>query len=1776
MRIALRSRVGTSLGDLLLARQIGEELRQPGNQLDFTGVEEASVDFLRVLIATVLETRDQVSLLGMVDISTMSAPVQKSFLLALQTAALAAPGGEAVVLGDGSEAASEAESSPAPATLDPFDVLRQVQHDYLMYVRTFQQFQNPDIQQWVLDHIENGSLLWKPPYIQIARPFASGERLEDLVEKNLLHRGVLRVFRKDVENPASAPIHPHRHQSTAIQKVLSGRNVIIATGTGSGKSFAFGIPIISTALRQIDLGVRGIKAVIVYPMNALANSQYDEFACRLHGSGVRIALYTGDTASAPAEALQRYRESAGRMQPYDSEVLSRQEIQQNPPDILMTNYVMLELLLTRFEDRTLFANPEVLQFLVLDEVHTYSGKRGADVAALIRRLKQHTRTAGRLRCIGTSATVESGGKVDSAQAVSAFASDLFGEAFSPEDVISETYAPLPDELDDVQRKIVDLSGKRVRSVSDLAQELGLSREAVERTLLEMKSSTASLPPKLHAFFSQGRAISACLDKENPHLNDRGEITCPVCAENGVTRPTFTMVFCRACGQEFYSVAVDDTGHLASSELDAYESEGKPGYLYLQPWDRENNPLPDRWHTPRGRIMQRFQDVEPQERTVCPECGDLDGQCSHAKLPAIFLPAPFLFCPNCGISHDRRSREFNKLFTFGSVGRSTATDVLINAQIRGLPVGQKKVLAFSDNRQDTALQAAHMNSLHNRFAFRRALYQTLLSTRNGQDLAGIGLAMFDMLQRQFMLPRYTKDERLYGGDPQADERYQEYLIYLTLQELRGTHRRTHQNLEDVGLLRVSYSGLDQFAADQRAWIDIPALAGLEPDLRYDLLSGFLDLIRKRQAIGHNYILNPASFRTNVLNRLNENVLFHDEDYKGPIGYSDDAPSSKRYTSFRFTGTNTQITAWVRRVMGVSSSEANEIIGQLVAKLSRPEIGFLQRHTVFEHHTPYSLYMIPAGIIQLNADPSDKHLVCPKCLTVHRFRKVRECTGSTCRVQLEERDIHENYFRQMYAMPMRVAGRIKAEEHSGQVKGEERRKIEINFRDPQNPLNVLICTPTMELGIDIGHLNAVTLRNVPPSPSNYAQRAGRAGRSGQPSLISVFAGVGAARGPHDQYFYRFPEKMIAGAIAAPRFRLDNPFLLRTHIHALVLETMGKAGAERLPSRPSELLDLELENYPLFPDLAAAWRNGLARHYDAICEAVFEAFEGEMRQFEWFTRSMVERTVQDFVDNLDRAMDRWRTEYQRLDDEREGLNRILGREGVDPSLSRRRLVIEKKLQEMRDGEGDWYVYRYLGSEGFLPGYAFPPEAVHLSFDMHEDELSRSPAIALNEYAPGNFIYYRGERYEVTHGRPKTRDLEPYTEKALICPACERSYTGDQAVNRAACDCGQNLELIHPRLSMPLCDMFAVRRARITADEEERLRLGYEITPHYSRAGRSSRYDVMASGRKLFTLTLEKEGEILIVNHGVRNPDGNSTGFTLCRKCYAWLLSGEAAARHVRNINQQGDCSQGAREEDLIHNLWLTHLQRSDLAIFDVPSTGEPAPAAFFTTLKNALLRGLMVAFQVDESELEGFLLPNPNEPVQSRIVLYETSTGGSGILSSLHEPERLNLLLSRIVELLHGNQEDEGCERACYECLLSFYNQRDHALMDRNTVLRWLGAVEEVDVLPESETGDRLEALRSACQSELELAVLQRIADRNLRFPDAAQQVINDREGRPVAIADFFYHPRLIVFVDGSPHYLDYIQASDDRKRQELRRLGYRVMVIHGPTMEEDIQVLREQLD
>ena len=1743
--------------------------------------------------------------------------------------------------------------------MNPFKLLGDVQETYKTYVRTFQRFRNPAIEDWVLARVEDGSLLWRDPFIQLNRRFERGDSFESLVRAGLIHPETPRSFTHKPEDQTGEVIQLHRHQSQAAKSVLGDKaNTIVSTGTGSGKSFCFGIPIVSECLRLKDLGKKGIKAVIIYPMNALANSQYEEFSARLHGTGLKLALYTGQTMYEKDKALQRHKQDTGRDTLFDSEVISRDELQNREtlPDILMTNYSMLELILTRYEDRLLFP-PEhagILQFLVLDEVHTYCGHQGADVACLIRRLKQHTGTIGNLRCIGTSATVESG-QGDTRKVIADFASRLFGERFSPEHVITEEYvgthtsegqslspkvaadADLLGRFDgsfDTAIPLVEaLMGRELTPAEKTQEGIGIllktqkTAHFLEQALHEGASSLtflaqryqvehrpeatveecrrellaalysgmrATVPihekqepwfiPKLHSFFSQGRAITACLTPQGPHLNEHGDVTCKTCGESGRKEvPTFPLHFCRACGQEFYGVSIQADKTLLARDLDVLEGEGEPAYLYPAKYDKETAPLPERWLTPRGNIKRDYKDVAPRDHAYCPTCTKLDSDCGHRDpMQVCIVPVPLLLCPGCGVAYDKRSREFNKLFTFGSVGRSTATDVLVGSIVSGMPKGERKIIAFSDNRQDTALQSAHLNNLHKRLHFRRSLCQALLESGavegSGKGLSIVAAAgkVFDIQQRNGVLPPYARTAAgQFRTNRDVDDFYKRYLEFAILCELEASPTRSQQNLEDVGLLAVSFDGLDACAAASGFWQGVPFADALPADQRYDYLLGFLNIMRQNLAINSLYFLRYDSFERDVLSKLDEKSFFHSlASGKNPTGYSDTAESQPGVSVLRFTSSRS-LMSWVRRAIGVPRGKENEVILSTAAKLEEGK--FIVEETIRRGHGYHAvLKMLPHDVFLFVIDKGTQVKVCPKCSRVYHFKALNQCANVSC-AGLVLKDYASNYFRTEYLRSLPEVVMLKAEEHSGQVDGVERKNIETQFRDAQNPLNVLVCTPTMELGIDIGHLSSIYLRNVPPSPSNYAQRAGRAGRKSQSSLITTFCGVGSHRGPHDQYFYRNPEKIIAGRISAPRFLLDNRQLLMTHIHSLILETLGRE--DKLPNRPDEILDVVSPGYPVFINLMDGLKEALRGKEAILVRAIEEAFKTEMDTFPWFTPDFVLSTLHAFPSAFDGAFNAWRREYEQLGREWEALNRKVNtRDGLTPSDEMRRRVIEGRLKAMRGNGEKFYSYRYLGAQGFLPNYAFPTRCSELTFFDSEDSIARDEVLAIREYAPGNSVYYRGNRYAVTHARPQTREGKPDFEPLVICPKCETAFLGHEATQQAACpNCKADLRGVHPRehaLRMP--NQLASRSTNITSDEEERRRLGYIIAPYYTPGKNLQRFVLKTSEAEVGSIAYEHNGCLLVVNHGTRKAeieDAQPT-FTLCTACNRWLFGEESIEKHlVPDSNRP--CPRRARSEDIAREIVLYSRAEHDVMTLDVPAPeGLPdeKTEGFYKTLLHAVRQGIQVSLNVEQNEVVGFLAKHESVPNRPVIVLYETAQGGAGALKSLLVEGRLAQAVSKACEMLHEGDE-KSCEKACYECLCSFYNQIDHPVLDRNLVLPLLKSLKNVALVPKPVGGGEaqsFEKLLETCESGLEREILTRLRDEGYPLPQEGQKTIYD-EGTPVARLDFFYEPNIAIFVDGPPHDKDYVQKADENTRTRLKALGYRVLSIRYDNPEEGLNTL-----
>ncbi|MEZ5151991.1 protein kinase domain-containing protein [Rhodococcus zopfii] len=653
------------------------------------------------------------------------------------------------------------------AGMDMFDVHRTLIDDYRAFTEAGTVIRDERIAEFVENDLDRKSQ-WPDPWLSLNPFFASGGTVRDLSDTGVLHPECARIFQAGKTGGSTTcdgrPLTLHHHQREAIDAAQSGESYVLTTGTGSGKSLAYIVPIVDAVLREraeADPQAPGrVRAIIVYPMNALANSQLGELDKYLkHGYGegrepVTYARYTGQE---------------------DDE--RRAEIRRNPPDILLTNYVMLELMLTRPDDRkSLVRMASGLKFLVLDELHTYRGRQGADVALLIRRVREACQ-ADNLQCIGTSATMSSEGSYEDRQKVIAdVASTLFGTEVHPSSIIGETlvratdatpatvpatrlqnlatprtYAELVTDplarwietrfgLATENERLVRAKPAKIEdAAAELAQISGVDETtcatAIRRTLRAGSEARHPLTGRplfafrLHQFLSKGDTVYVTLEaQKNRHLTRDYQLVQP--GSGG--KILLPLAFCRECGQEYLTVwRKSDTDGSARFEgrRDAAATGGlaEDGYLYIDadtPWPAtadeavESRRLPDSWlitdEHGHESVRDNYRRRLPRAITVDPYGNEGEG-----SLKAAFIPAPFLFCLHCGVSYEQlRGKDFAKLATLDREGRSSATSLISASIVRSLkqiPTDAldkraRKLLTFVDNRQDASLQAGHLSWL----------------------------------------------------------------------------------------------------------------------------------------------------------------------------------------------------------------------------------------------------------------------------------------------------------------------------------------------------------------------------------------------------------------------------------------------------------------------------------------------------------------------------------------------------------------------------------------------------------------------------------------------------------------------------------------------------------------------------------------------------------------------------------------------------------------------------------------------------------------------------------------------------------------------------------------------------------------------------------------------------------------------------------------------------------------------------------------------------------
>ncbi len=1614
------------------------------------------------------------------------------------------------------------------------------------------------------------------------------------------------------------------------------------------------MPIVDHVLRTGSGG--GIKAIIVYPMNALANSQDEELKKFLEKgypegkSPVRFARYTGQERGEAREAIRS-----------------------NPPDILLTNYIMLELLLTRTEDRELVRGAQGLQFLVFDELHTYRGRQGADVALLIRRCREAF-GGHAITCVGTSATMASGGSSDEqTREVANVAQSLFGVDFSPNQVIGETLQRATPEVDISEAGVINalraaitseqeppfdyetfrnhplaswiestfgvreekgsgnllrqlprrLRGEYIDGQQSAAEELAklTATDAnqcalvLKRWLLRgshLRRSESSRFPifafRLHQFFTRGDTVWASIESEaQRHL----EITKKAAKPGEPDKPLYPLVFCRHCGTAYYRVRVleDEHGAVLFPREDRREEDddgGTDAYLYISesaPWPRGDGParlarLPDYLKETTAQGIER---VRPDARNDVPEPVFVDAEgrlgAEGSGIDAALIHRNFLFClePSCGVAYTKSQRsERNKLATLGVDNRSTATTILAVRSLielqgdRDLKPEARKLLSFTDNRQDASLQAGHFNDFVQVALLRSALHRATEQAKTEALRHGdLSRSVFEAMELEF--DEYAADPDVRGPARQATHdalrRVIEYFLYRDLE--RGW-RVTAPNLEDCGLLRFEYEGLagaEGLLGEAELWesgfsiregrsaqrfVDVPlALQVASEEIRTDVIRTLLDVMRRSLAVKVD-VLDPQKQHDLVEQtkpRLLEGTVWYLEDEReltrAVVAFP--RPRTRQDRGGLFVSSYGAYGRYVKRTLAphvpqdhvLGRAEIDEIIRFLLLALKRYGIVEQVRSGRDNDDPGY----------QLNADalrwlPSDGEV---RPIDRTRLLEAGEIPPEVNR-----------YFVDCYRRFVDLKCVLEAREHTAQVTSEDREEREDRFRSGDLPL--LFCSPTMELGVDIAQLNLVNLRNVPPTPANYAQRSGRAGRGGQPALVFTYC---AGRSPHDQYFYREPTRMVAGVVAPPRIDLRNRDLVRSHVYAIWMEVakpdLGRTLTSVLELTPAEgNLPLDVKE-PLLREL----RNPIHRAATRTkAEVLIEGIKDQLQSASWFHENWLEEVLDQVERSFDSACDRWRSLYRAAIRQRELHHTIIGdhsRPEIERNHSRRlRAQAESQIRLLTEAEGiyegDFYSYRYFATEGFLPGYNFPrlPLSAYVPGRRQrrgrDEFVSRPRFLAISEFGPRALVYHEGSRYRVykvnldfgSDDIESTHDLLTATMKR--CPSCGYAHLEHGANNLTeVCDrCGAALDGPSRIDHLVQLQNVSLKLAqRITCDEEERQRFGYRLVTAYrfpEVGGKLDRKDaeVVRADSVMMTLSYGDATDLYRINLGWTNQRGNQPpGFNLDLERGYW-------SRNQADEEDKDDAANASRIQRVVP--YVKDTKNALVMRFEPPRSG-PEMAGLQAAFKQAIQQH----FQLEPRELS--CEPMPTRDDRQEILFYESSEGGAGVLRQLaEEPAVLPLLAKRALQICHYDPESledcaaDRCGKACYECLLDYGNQPDHKDLDRRLLRDLLAELADAECRPAGGAGSRgkrLVALRGRCDSKLEQRWLDVLEGLGLRLPGEAQYKIPNYYTQP----DFFYtESNAAIYVDGPPHDEPDQIRSDEETTKALMEMGYIVIRFH----------------
>ncbi len=1625
---------------------------------------------------------------------------------------------------------------------------------------------------WLLT--EDEPLLAKPVFQSIF-PWESGnETFEE-------HASRLHILDADFVNALSAadkgyafPLdrHPYKHQTRSWKGMLSPKKktIVVTSGTGSGKTECFMIPVLQDIYRRREKNC--VQAIFLYPLNALMKSQQQRIDawCRSLPEKVTYAIYNGDT--------EKNNLPAAKTEAAYPQLITRPQIRQTPPQILFTNPTMLNYMLVRKDDRTILEQSQgKLRWILLDEAHTYTGSSAAELSLQLRRvLDAFGVSIDDVNFAVTSATIGDKGGVDSHARLKSFVANLTGkdidsievidghriipelDEFTASERISEinqrystkvTYSDILRlrtrlnnsaslDLDDISKFLPGASSKSTEAMLEVIDTLGEKIQSLGKD----GDAAALLPTRAHFFIRAINGMYVCPNPEcTRHRENRlsiGSLTsiqktvCPECKSK-----LLEVAVCPHCGElilvgeesttEGYRmkqsfVDLDDTLFLdledtsddddipSDSDTPRMDATAVYSTFYLSKPKRES--LRDHMlveerkfdisagkvvcaeKTDASAIKYKSAILETTRRDVCPACGNEIGRLDYFRVSSNFM------------------------------GRILAPIILENAepseeQDLSLIWQGRKFISFTDSRQGTARSAMGLNQDVERTWIRSAIFHNLADKRlegftpggglsaeeqqkydffvlQGDNLPGFFKGEFETLKRKLSPNQEPetksyewnsiKDELLHNAD--FDKIYKhlsdargkiigvnkldknEYLSSLFLDQFGWIPKRAN-SLENMGLVKVVYPSIESSAR-------CPALLasrGISDRDWKDFLKICVDYIIRG---GRHYMIseNQADYLTQ--NNLSTTV------YPANSTLTRNGRPVQKWPSIRLDAAGKPLEKQSRVVLllcaALGLTEAEEMEQRDIDLVN----GVLEDARRFIGSNVLELTDIDNKGYKLNISGSKVRLelitsawLCPVdnvivdtifkgysprmggYLSATNFRRflvgaplsfpyypfssgemndlaIENWIGSALHQQCEL-GIVPNVRRNIYRRsPIYIAA-----EHSAQQERQALERYEKDF--VAGRLNILSCSTTMEMGVDIGGVSEVVLNDVPPKSANYLQRAGRAGRRGETKTMVV---TFCPPNPVGSNTWENPKWPIEHITEMPIIKMESRQLIQRHINAMFFASWVKTFSRglRLTEKLGDFFDGDTSGYDSFVEFVSKIHCGVIPA--GILGTYTRVVSGT---------SMSPVSISDAahatLDDISYVHNFYHGRLEAVQQVIDSASQMSGGTAVVRAAERQKENLQQKTN----------LLSFLAENNFLPSAGIPTGLVECTLESKGSAPSMHLSQAISSYAPGTQVVKNEWVYEPAGIKLKTK-YDANTTRYLLqrcvncgystitmgaakttCPKCNGRMAGMTLGNSSSA--AKSTEIVEPVGFTVAYGDKPTRKLESNGASCFVQPILLEMEP----------WPKTRIAPKMLMRASTPRSEIMFYN-----PGANNNGFVFCPYCGRMESESPAGSSYVPLVGHKhletGASCEGANANALRRNVLLIGRYQTDfveIKFFD-RRNNQVTEATTLYSLGVIISRKLTEVLGVNSEEVDfGY------DPFNHTIFVYDTALGGSGYAPLLREYK------DKVLEAAYSTLNNCNCERSCVHCLIDRRSQYNLNFLDRLKALEWLETELESRKAPES---------------------------------------------------------------------------------------------------------------